>query len=207
MISPAGPRRACPIRPSCATGASSLNVAFDLSDALTLRVDHRLSPARHRRLCRHRRDPARGRRRLRRRRPEPDQPGVPARSTRRPADRRRGPLLPARAYRLASGGLWRRPDRAACLGIPTLPADRRRRSGRPPATPPTPTSATRSSRAPPVGRRPLHQREQGLFPHHLDLLDRARCLDQPRAVPFDAEKTWERLLADGERSTISSPMT
>ena len=60
-----------------------------------------------------------------------------------------------------------------------------------------PTAATRSSRSPPVGRHPLHPREQGLFPDDLDLLELA--VPEQRSPFVSAGKgNWNERLADGQ---------
>ena len=90
------------------------------------------------------------------------------------------PLLSAREHHLAPGGLCRRSDRAAARQ-PDLPRTvdddlvdhQLRRLCQP--------QLRDHAGAAALGRRALHPREQGLFPHDLDLLELAAA-DQPRAV-------------------------
>ena len=168
------PRRACPTRPSLDHWGVAMNAALDVTDALTLALDHRLSRSRDRRLRRHRRDPARDGRRLRRRRPEPVQPGIPATYTR---DRLTGVagLYYLREHITSHQEAYADDLIGPLLGNPTF----LRTIDDDLVTTSYAAYANLSFEVVPTVRisagAPLHPREQGLFPHHLDLLAALRC--------------------------------
>ena len=185
-----GPRRACPIRPSSTIGACRSTPRSTSPTRSRLRSITAYRELEHRRLRRHRRDPARDRRRLRRRRPEPAQPGIPGHLYRRSADRVAG-LYYLREHIISHQEAYADDLIGPLLGNPTF----LRTIDDDLVTTSYAAYANLSFEITPdaegLGRRPLHAREQGLFPHHLDLLDQPAADAASSPFTFDVEDDWD----------------